>query len=153
MKKMIYLGLAVALVASTFTSCKKTKFEKGTVMCKIDGKTYTSSYSANASVAPGILTVGTQGKTGSDIYPTQLSITFTEAQEGVVGTSDNMVVSGSKFTDTFATHWDSNLVGSASGELEIFTANECKGTFEATVKSEDGSKTFNITEGKFWLDI
>lgn len=152
MKKMMYLGFAVAFVASLLISCKKeTTFEKGKVICKIDGKSYSSTYSAQPSMAPGVLTVGTQGKTGSDVYPTQLMITYKEAQEGIMGTSENMVISGSKFTDAFATHWDSELVGSASGELEVLNATECKGTFEGTVKTQDGSKTFNIKEGKFWL--
>lgn len=155
MKRITSLALGVVACAALITSCKKnTNFEKGKVVFVLDGKAYTSAYSAQATyIQPGILTIATQGKTGSDIYPTQASITFEEAAEGVAGTSQNMVFSGSKAADTFASHWDSQLVGSVSGTIETLSATECKGTFAATLKTQNGSKTFEVTEGKYWLDL
>ena len=154
MKKMIYVGVALIMAAASFTSCKKdTSFQKGKVVGKVNGKAYSSSYSANASYIGNILTIGTQGTVSGDIYPTQLMITFEQGVEGNAGTSDNMVVSGSKGADAFATHWDDVLVGSASGSIEVLNSSECKGTFSATVKTQSGSKTFEITDGKYWLDI
>lgn len=159
MKKMMYPALGLMMMTLVATSCKKDTDEtptaqKGQVVFKMDGKNYSSAYSATATyVNPGILTVSSQGKLGSDIYPTQIMITFEEAVVGTAGTSQNMTVSGSKSADTWATHWDSNLVGSASGTIETLTDAECKGTFAATVKTESGSKTFDITEGEFWLEF
>ena len=161
MRKMTYLGLGFMMISLVAVSCKKNTdddpsatAQKGEVVFKMDGKNYKNTYSATANyVSPGILTVASQGKGGSDIYPTQIMITFEEAAVGTAGTSDNMTVSGSKATDTWATHWDSNLVGSASGAIETLSETECKGTFSATVKTESGSKTFEITEGQFWLEL
>lgn len=159
---MKYLGLGLLMISFVATSCKKNDddedetptAQKGEVVFKMDGKAYSSTYSATATyVSPGILTVSSQGKVGSDVYPTQIMITFEEAVVGTAGTSENMTVSGSKSMDTWATHWDSNLVGSASGAIETLTDAECKGTFAATVKTESGSKTFEITEGQFWLEF
>jgi len=154
MKKMMSLGLGILALTISMSSCKKqTTFEKGKVVCNVDGKSYTSDFSANASYIGGILTIGSQGKVGSEILPTQIMFTFEEGTEGSVGNSENMVFSGSKGTDAFASHWDNELVGSVSGTIETINESECKGTFEATVKTQSGSKTFKITEGKFWLDI
>lgn len=160
MKKMTYLALGLMMISFVATSCKKNDddetptAQKGQVVFKMDGKNYSSTYSATASyVASGVLTVSSQGKVGSDIYPTQIMITFEEAAVGTAGTSENMTIGGSKATDTWATHWDSNLVGSASGAIETLNDTECKGTFAATVKTESGSKTFEITEGEFWLEF
>lgn len=160
MRKMTYFGLGLMMISLVTVSCKKDDnsqtpvAKKGEVVFKMDGKSYSSTYSATATyVSPGILTVSGQGKVGSDIYPTQIMITFEEAAVGTVGTSDNMTVSGSKSADTWATHWDSNLVGAASGDIETLNSAECKGSFTATVKTESGSKTFEITDGRFWLEL
>lgn len=156
MKKTMYVCAAL-FALSAATSCKKNSpgsLQKGEVTFRMDGKNYSSTYSAVAVyVNPGVLNVTTQGKLGSEIYPTQLQVTFEQAAVGTPGTSDNLTVSGSRGADTYSTHWDSQLAGSASGAVETLTATECKGTFAATVKTQSGSKTFEISDGKFWLDL
>lgn len=153
MKKFLYLGAALLIGASSLTSCKKsTVFEKGDVSFKINGKTFSSTYSATATYQLGVLIVGSQGKVGSDIYPSQVQLTIENAAEGDI-IQDDLVISGSWGTDLFATHWDSDLVGSGTCNLEVFSESECKGTFSATVKSDDLSKTYQLTEGKFWLNL
>lgn len=154
MKKTLSIASLAFAIVLTAVSCKKsTTFEKGSIVFNLDGKTFSSKYSANATyMAPGILSLMAQGNLSGDILPTQVQITFEEAVEGTSVGSDKLVIGGSKGADTFATHWDNQLVGSASGTIDVLNSDECKGTFEATMKTK-GGKAYKLTDGKFWLDL
>lgn len=150
-KSLILAALFLPSVI-VFNSCKKTNFEKGTLVCKINGKSFKSE-TPNGQVSFGALLISGVGTVSGNPFPAQINITFEEGASNATGNNENSSLSGSLGTDVFATHWDGVLKGNFKGKIEVLTETECKGTFEATCKTEDGSETFEIKDGKFWLDI
>jgi hypothetical protein len=152
MKKLVALSLVVA-GALAFQSCNKsTKFEKGTISFKVNGKTVV----CNSAVA-GQITIGNtvtiSGHQQSGVMTKQIVIVCPNAVLGTNHTQpsgDHLVIAYTSSVDLYATHWDDELVGDAEIDFEIISPDEIKATFSGTLKKQDGSETITITDGKAW---
>jgi len=152
MKKLAILLLA-AMPAIVFQSCKKsTAFEKGQISFKANG----SNVTCDIGVAGQLTfnnTITLSGTAQSGLTTKSINIVLPNAVMGVnesQESGDHLVITYSSMTDIYATHWDNDLVGAGSIDIEIMETNEIKGEFTATLKKQDGSGTVEITEGKAW---